>query len=94
MAKYPIKQEFFPFSKFTPPVKSVKQAAAMGKYLKEPKWLWKAKGISVRRESIGGYREEPVDVLIIEPESVGGSTPCLLCYCGGIPLQAGGEICL
>lgn len=83
MAKYSINREFFPFSRFTPPVKSVEQAAAMGKYLKEPKWLWKAEGISVRRESIAGHGGEPIEVLVMEPDGVGDSAPCLICYHGG-----------
>ena len=83
MGKYPIGREFFPFSKFTPPVKSVEQAAAMGKFLKEPKWLWKRKDVSVRRESIKGHKGEPVDVLVMEPQGVGEHAPCLLYYHGG-----------
>lgn len=83
MGKYPISREFFPFSKFTPPVKSVEQAAAMGKYLKEPKWLWKGKDVSVERRSIGGHRGGAIDVLLMEPKDLDGNAPCLLVYHGG-----------
>jgi len=54
MSKYPIKKEFFPFTLMTPPIKNPESAGKMGEMMKPPKWLWKDKDISVRREIIGG----------------------------------------
>jgi len=82
MSKYPIKKEFFPFTLMTPPIKNPESAGKMGEMMKPPKWLWKDKDISVRRENIGGYKGEPIEVFVMEPKHI-KTENCLIYYHGG-----------
>lgn len=82
MPKYPIKKEFFPFSLLTPPIKNPEGAGKMGEMMKPPKWLWRDKEISVRRETIGGYKGEPIEVFVMEPQNI-PTENCLVYFHGG-----------
>ena len=82
MPKYPIKKEFFPFSLLTPPIKNPESAGKMGEMMKPPKWLWKDKEISVRKEIIKGYQGEPIEIFIMEPKHI-QTENCLVYYHGG-----------
>ncbi len=82
MPKYPIKKEFFPFSLFTPPIKSPKAAGKMGEMMKPPGWLWRDKEISVRREMISGYQSGTIEVFVMEPKNI-ATENCLIYYHGG-----------
>ncbi len=82
MKKYPIKKEFFPFTMLKPPIRNLKSAGKMGEMMKPPKWLWKDKDITVRRETIGGYRSEPIEVFVMEPKGI-NTENCLIYYHGG-----------
>lgn len=82
MSKYPIKKEFFPFNLFAPPIKNPKQAGKMGEMIKPPKWIWRDKEISVRKEVISGYNSDPIEVFVMEPKHI-QSDNCLIYYHGG-----------
>jgi len=82
MSKYPISKEFFPYTLLTPPIKTPEEAGKMGEMMKPPKWLWKDKEISVRRETIGGYQGEPIEVFVMEPRDI-ETENCLVYYHGG-----------
>lgn len=82
MSKYPIKKEFFPFTLLKPPVKDPESAGKMGEMMKPPKWVWRDKDISVRREVIGGYSGDPIEVLVMEPKHI-KTENCLIYYHGG-----------
>lgn len=82
MAKYPIKKEFFPFSMFAPPIKSPEMAGRMGEMMKPPKWLWKDKEMAVCRETICGYKDEPIEIFIMEPRRK-NTDNCLVYFHGG-----------
>ena len=80
--KYPIKNEFFPYSRFTPPFKSANMAGWMGSMMRPPKWLWKDGQLSVRRERIAGFDHGTMEVFIMEPRHV-ETQKCLIYYHGG-----------
>ncbi len=82
MSKYPIKKEFFPFTLLKPPIKNPESAGKMGEMMKPPKWLWKDKEISVRREKIAGFKGEPIEVFVMEPRDI-KTDNCLVYYHGG-----------
>lgn len=82
MPKYPIKKEFFPFTLLTPPIKNPESAGKMGEMMKPPKWLWKDKEISIRRERISGYQNGTIEVFVMEPKNV-KTENCLIYYHGG-----------
>lgn len=81
-SKYPIKKEFFPFMFLTPPIKNPESAGKMGEMMKPPKWIWKDKEISVRREKLSGYQGEPIEVFVMEPRNI-KTDNCLVYYHGG-----------
>ena len=82
MGRYPIKREFFPFSRFTPPLgrRFLKLAA---RFMKVPASVWKEEGITVSTLRIPSYDGEEIPCLLITPEGVGESAPCLIYYHGG-----------
>lgn len=82
MAKYPISKEFFPFTLLTPPIKNPESAGKMGEMMNPPRWLWKDKEISVRRETIAGYNGDPIEVFVMEPRHI-HTDNCLVYYHGG-----------
>lgn len=82
MSKYPIKKEFFPFSIFAPPIRTPEGAGKMGEMMKPPRWLWHDREISVRKETIGGYMGDPIEVFIMEPKNI-RTENCLVYYHGG-----------
>ena len=82
MGKYPIKKEFKFYAHFTPPFRSARMAGWMGSMMRPPGWLWKDEQISVRRETIAGYDNGAVEVLIMEPRHV-VTQNCLIYYHGG-----------
>lgn len=82
MFKYPIKKEFFPFNLLKPPIKNPESAGKMGEMMKPPKWIWRDKDMSVRREIIDGYKGDPIEVLVMEPKYI-KTENCLIYYHGG-----------
>lgn len=83
MAQYPINKEFYPYTKFTPPIRNARVAGTLGEKMGPPRWLWRDEDLSVRRETIKGYRDEPIEVLVISPRDQEDVTACLLFYHGG-----------
>ena len=90
MSRYPIKEEFKVYAKFTPPFRSAKMAGWMGTMMKPPKWLWNDPQISVRRESIGGYDNGSIELFIMEPKDI-ETKKCLIYYHGGGFMLEGAE---
>lgn len=82
MRPYPISREFAPYDRFTPLIRSAGMAGRMGALMKPPGWLWKDPDLRVRRETVPGYREEPVEVLVLEPRA-GAAENCLVYFHGG-----------
>ncbi len=83
MGKYPINKEFYPYARFTPPIRNPRMAATMGEKMRPPGWLWRDKDISVQREIVRGHGDGPVEVLVISPKGQENVTACLLYYHGG-----------
>ena len=82
--KYAINKEFFPLYYFKNPIKSAKLAGFLGSLQKPPRWLFKDKEMSARREMIQSYDGEMIEVLVFEPRSLeGGNAPCLVYLHGG-----------
>ena len=81
--KYPINQEFFPFSCFAPPVQNAKMAGWMGSMMRPPRWIWRDREVSVRKETIKGYQNGDIQVFLFEPKHIPEPTACLVYYHGG-----------
>lgn len=81
MKKYNIGDEFFPYSKFTPPIKSPEMAGRIGAMMRPPSRLWSDPELAVRRERIPSFDGEEIELLIMEPRHV--STDCCLVYYHG-----------
>lgn len=83
MGQYPIKEEFRPYIRFTPPIENPRMVAAMGEKMRPPGWLWRDGEIDVRREVIPGCGGDPIEVLCICPKSNVVVKECLLYHHGG-----------
>lgn len=83
MGKYPINKEFYPYARFSPPIRNPRMAAALGEKMRPPRWLWQDESIDLCRETIPGYGDDPIEVLAISPRGLEGVKNCLLYYHGG-----------
>ncbi len=82
MPKYPISKEFYPYARFSPPIRNPRMAAAMGEKMRPPRWIWQDREIDVSRQTIPGCGGDPVEVLFFSPKMQEQDLPCLL-YCHG-----------
>lgn len=83
--KYHINKEFFPYSHFTPPIKSAKMASKLNKFLKVPRWVRKNKDkdVLITKERIKSFDNESLELLVFSPKSIKKQSPCLVYYHGG-----------
>lgn len=89
--KYPIKKEFYPTADFYNPIRSARLAGFVGALFKTPLWVFHDKEIKVTRKNIKSYDGNSFEILIYEPYSVKGITPCLVYYHGGGFILGAGE---
>lgn len=80
--KYPISKEFFPYSKFTPPI-GRRFVSMAQKAMKVPGFIWRAPDIAVESRTIPGYQGGPIELLIFTPKGLPAPAPCLLNIHGG-----------
>lgn len=80
--KYPINKEFSPYSRFAPPIRNAKIAGWMGSMMKPPRWIWRDREVSVKRETAVSYDGADIELLIFEPHGAEASA-CLIYYHGG-----------
>ena len=90
MKKYNISEEFFPYSKFTPPIKSPEMAGRIGAMMRPPSRLWSDPELAVRSEKLASFDGEEIELLIMEPRHV--STDCCLVYYHGGGFFFGGAL--
>lgn len=83
--KYHINKEFFPYSHFTPPIKSAKMASKLNKFLKVPRWVRKNKDkdVLITKECIKSFDNDSLELLVFSPKSIKKQSPCLVYYHGG-----------
>ncbi len=83
--KYPINKEFFPYSRFTPPIKNAKTAGLLGSMMKPPKWVRKNsdREVCVTKEIIKSRDGANIELLIFTPYGLKTPAPCLVYYHGG-----------
>ena len=81
--KYPIKKEFFPFSRVAPPIQSAALAGKLGALMRPPLWLWHDKQMTVKRLYALGYDGEKIEMLLLSPSACDEPMPCLVYYHGG-----------
>ena len=81
--KYPINKEFSPYSYFAPPIQNAKMAGFMGSLMKPPRWIWRDREVSVKRELIKSYDGADVEILVFDPYGIEEPAPCLVYYHGG-----------
>ena len=90
MGKYKIRREFFPFSRFTPPI-SEKFLAMAVPHMKTPKFIYKDKALDVTRHEIESYDGEKIECFLMSPKALAENAPCLIyIHGGGFVLAAAG----
>ncbi len=88
--KYKISKEFFPFSRFIPPI-SEKFLAMAVPHMKTPKYIYKDKELDVRRHEVESYDGEKIECFLMSPKCIEGKAPCLIyIHGGGFVLPAAG----
>ncbi|MBQ3257967.1 MAG: hypothetical protein IJA67_11220 [Oscillospiraceae bacterium] len=73
MGKYPIKREFFPFSRFTPPI-SEKFLAMAVPNMKTPKFIFKDKTIDTVAHRVKSYDGEEIKAFLMSPKGMADNT--------------------
>ncbi|MBP3377170.1 MAG: alpha/beta hydrolase [Clostridia bacterium] len=81
--KYPIDKELSPFCYFTPPIRNVKMAGALGSMMRAPRWIKRKDEIEVTSNRIKSYDGAEIEVLLFEPRGIVENSPCLVYYHGG-----------
>ena len=88
--KYPISKEFFPFSRFTPPISERVLAMAVP-HMKPPRSLFRAKDLTVTRHEIASYDGAMIECFLLSPKTLTEPSPCLIyLHGGGFVLAAAG----
>ena len=88
--KYPISKEFFPFSRFTPPISESFLAMAVP-HMKPPRSLFRAKDLSVTRHEVSSYDGTMIECFLLSPKTLTEPSPCLIyLHGGGFVLAAAG----
>ena len=67
--RYPIKSEFFPFNRFTPPISEAFVRMAQ-KGMKTPKFIYKDPEIHTRRQQIPAYRDGQIELYVFTPKNI------------------------
>lgn len=81
--KYPISEEFFPYSLFALPIHNAKTAGFLGSLMRPPRWIFRDNEISATKEKISGYGGSEIELLLIEPKNIKEQLPCIVYYHGG-----------
>lgn len=81
--KYPIKKEFFPYSRIAPPIQNAKIAGWMGSKMKPPRWIWRDHEVCIQTEVLEGYDGAELSVFVFDPYGLEEVSPCLVYYHGG-----------
>lgn len=88
--KYNIKNEFFPWNLFAPPI-SEKFLAMSVPHMKPPKALWRDEALDVTAREITSYDGKKIRCFIISPKALPEKASCLLyLHGGGFVLEAAG----
>ena len=89
--KYPINREFFPYSKFTPPISRRFMNLAQ-KGMNTPEFVFKDPNVKVRKQRISAFRDGEIDLLIMTPKEIHAPAPCLInIHGGGFVFEASGS---
>ncbi|MGN0807487.1 MAG: alpha/beta hydrolase [Candidatus Coproplasma sp.] len=81
--KYKINREFFPYNRFTPPIRSAKFAGWLGGLMKPPCRIWHDKAVRARKQVITSYDGQEIELRIFEPVALKGNSACLIYFHGG-----------
>lgn len=82
MGRYRIKREFFPFSRFTPPISEGFLKMAVPR-MKTPKHIFGDAALDVRRLEIESYDGEVIECFLFSPKALDTPSPCLIYIHGG-----------
>jgi len=87
---YNIKNEFLPWSLFSPPI-SEKFLAMAVPHMKPPKSLWQDPELDVTVREISGYDGATIRSFVLSPKALPSKAPCLIyLHGGGFVLEAAG----
>ncbi len=80
--RYPINKEFFPYSKFTPPIsRGFVRMAQKG--MKKPRFIYRDPGVETRLQKISAYRDGEIELYIFTPKEIQKPAPCFVDIHGG-----------
>ncbi len=80
--KYPISREFFPYSRFTPPVgRTFVRLAQRG--MKTPRFIFREPGIETKTLKIPGWKDGGIELYVFTPEGIRKPAPCFVDIHGG-----------
>ncbi len=89
--RYPIRREFFPYSRFTPPV-SMRFVSLARKGMKTPGFIFRDPDVSVRTQKIPAFRNGEIELLIMTPGGMESPAPCFIdIHGGGFVFEAAGS---
>ena len=80
--KYPINEEFHPYSKIHLPFNRLFLSVANA-LMRPPRSFMKDKELKVEKTSFDGYKGAKIEALIITPVALKAPSPCLIYYHGG-----------
>lgn len=80
--KYPINKEFFPLTRFTPPINRFSIQLSR-KAFRVPKFLRKDPALKIQTLKIPAYREGEIELLVLTPKGIEEPSPCLIYIHGG-----------
>ena len=80
--KYQINREFFPYSKFTPPVNR-RFATLSQKFMKTPGFIYKDLELDVRSHMIPAYKDGNIEIITLTPKKISAPAPCFIDIHGG-----------
>ncbi len=80
--KYNISKEFFPFSRFSPPISKGFLKIAVP-FMKTPKFVFRDKDIEARTYKIKSYDGKEIECYYFAPRELSGKAPCLIYLHGG-----------
>lgn len=82
MKPYSIKKEFFPFSRFSTPIRSAELAGFLGEKMRTPRWLFRDPSLDVYSRHLPVSDTEEMELLCIAPRGV-PTDAALVYYHGG-----------
>ncbi len=80
--RYPINREFFPYSRFTPPI-SDRFIQIAQRWMNPPRFIYRDPEIETRLQTIPAFHHGQIELYIFTPKNIPKPAPCLVNIHGG-----------